>query len=166
MAMMVPAAVMMRPARRPCIHANHAHIFWPNYPVLVLGFWDENTGICAGAMLNRRDLPATTRIWAFQAFKSMILPAVLLLLVTNIFKAPDFCIKDILSIAGTYGTTCYTQAKPFFWTSKVFTCCFWTRLNNAKNWPCVHQGGHQGPSYWSLSMPRTCGRANFIMPLR
>ena len=28
----------------------------------VLGFWDNNTGICAGAMPYRRDLPATTRI--------------------------------------------------------------------------------------------------------
>ena len=35
----------------------------PNCPaVLVLGFWDENTGICAGAMPCRRDVPATTRI--------------------------------------------------------------------------------------------------------
>ena len=28
----------------------------------VLGFWDKNTGNCAGAMLYRRDSPATTRI--------------------------------------------------------------------------------------------------------
>ena len=29
---------------------------------LVLGFWDKNTGICAGAVQYRRDFPATTRI--------------------------------------------------------------------------------------------------------
>ena len=31
-------------------------------PLLVLGFWDKNTGICAGAMSYRRDFPVTTRI--------------------------------------------------------------------------------------------------------
>ena len=31
-------------------------------PFLVLGFWDKNTGICAGAMPYRRDFPATTGI--------------------------------------------------------------------------------------------------------
>ena len=31
-------------------------------PFLVLGFWDENTGIYAGAMPYRRDFPATTGI--------------------------------------------------------------------------------------------------------
>ena len=30
--------------------------------VLVLGLWDKNTGICTGAMPNRRDFPTTTRI--------------------------------------------------------------------------------------------------------
>ena len=29
---------------------------------LVPGFWDTNTGICAGAMPHRRDFPTTTRI--------------------------------------------------------------------------------------------------------
>ena len=33
----------------------------------VLGFWDKNTGICAGAIPYRRDFPATTGIWACQA---------------------------------------------------------------------------------------------------
>ena len=31
-------------------------------PFLVLGFWDTNTGICAGAMPYRRDFPTTSRI--------------------------------------------------------------------------------------------------------
>ena len=33
----------------------------------VLDFWDKNTGMCTGAMPYRRALPATTRIYAFQA---------------------------------------------------------------------------------------------------
>ena len=31
-------------------------------PFSVLGFWDKNAGICAGAMPYRRDFPATTGI--------------------------------------------------------------------------------------------------------
>ena len=31
-------------------------------PFSVLGFWDKNTGVCAGAMPYRRDFTATTRI--------------------------------------------------------------------------------------------------------
>ena len=34
----------------------------PRTPFLVLGSWDKNTGICAGAMPYRRDFAATTRI--------------------------------------------------------------------------------------------------------
>ena len=33
-----------------------------NWPFSVLGFWDKNNGIYAGAMPYRRDFPATTRI--------------------------------------------------------------------------------------------------------
>ena len=46
---------------------------------LVLGFWDKNTGIFAGAMPYRRDFPATTRIYAFQAKKRLFCVAVLML---------------------------------------------------------------------------------------
>ena len=42
-------------------------------PFLVLGFWDKNIGICAGAMPYRRDFPDTTRILSFQAKKGVIL---------------------------------------------------------------------------------------------
>ena len=31
-------------------------------PVLVLGFWDNNTGMCGGAKPIRRDVPDTTGI--------------------------------------------------------------------------------------------------------
>ena len=48
-------------------------------PFLVLGFWDKNTGICAGAMPYRRDFPTTTRLQAFEAEKGVILPTMLVL---------------------------------------------------------------------------------------
>ena len=41
-------------------------------PILVPGFWDTNTGICAGAMSYRRDFTATTGIKAFEEEKGMI----------------------------------------------------------------------------------------------
>ena len=39
----------------------------PITPVLVIGFWDKNTGIRAGAMPYRHNFPATTGIYIFQA---------------------------------------------------------------------------------------------------
>ena len=42
-------------------HAN-LNATTPNWPLSVLGFWDKNTGICAGVMPYRRDFMATTRI--------------------------------------------------------------------------------------------------------
>ena len=42
-------------------HANLS-VTTQNWPFSVLGFWDNNTGICAGAMPYRRDFTATTRI--------------------------------------------------------------------------------------------------------
>ena len=42
-------------------HANLS-VTTQNCPFSVLGFWDKNTGICAGAMPYRRDFTATTRI--------------------------------------------------------------------------------------------------------
>ena len=49
---------------RPPTPAYHANLRTAtrNCSFSVLGFWDENTGICAGAMPFRRDFPATTRI--------------------------------------------------------------------------------------------------------
>ena len=48
------------------------------FPCLVLGFWDEDTGICAGAMPHRRDvsgpLPGSRHVKL-----NSILPAVLCL---------------------------------------------------------------------------------------
>ena len=32
-------------------------------PILVLGFWDENTVMCAGAMPYQRDFPAAPKIF-------------------------------------------------------------------------------------------------------
>ena len=43
------------------IHANLSPTT-RNWPFSVLGFWDKNTWICAGAMPYRRDFTATTRI--------------------------------------------------------------------------------------------------------
>ena len=43
------------------IHANLSATT-RNWPFSVLGFWDKNTGICAGTMPYRRDFSATTRI--------------------------------------------------------------------------------------------------------
>ena len=44
--------------------ASHANLSptTRNGPFSVLGFWDKNTGICAGAMPYRRDFTATARI--------------------------------------------------------------------------------------------------------
>ena len=44
-----------------CIHAKNK-IAGRMITFLVLGFWDKNTGTCAGAMPYRRDFPTTTRI--------------------------------------------------------------------------------------------------------
>ena len=33
-----------------------------HWPFSVLGLWDKNTGICAGARSYRQDVPATTRM--------------------------------------------------------------------------------------------------------
>ena len=79
-----------------CIH--NAYILqigrdWPGYATLriilqaglsrvlyfVLGFWDKNTVMCAGAIPYRRYFPATTRILTFKALKGTILPAILFL---------------------------------------------------------------------------------------
>ena len=46
---------------RSSIHANLS-VTTQNWPFSVLGFWDKNTGICAGAIAYRRDFTATTRI--------------------------------------------------------------------------------------------------------
>ena len=53
-------------ARRGCpaARAHHAQntIAGRIIPFLVLGFWDKNAVICAGAMPHRRGFPATTGI--------------------------------------------------------------------------------------------------------
>ena len=44
-------------------HANlNIRTTTQNWPFSVLGSWDKNTRVCAGAMSYRRDSPATTRI--------------------------------------------------------------------------------------------------------
>ena len=49
-----------------CYHKNHPAVRSRSririIPLLVPGFWDKSTGICAGAMSYRRDVLATTRI--------------------------------------------------------------------------------------------------------
>ena len=41
---------------------------------IVPGFWDTNTMAYAGTIPFRREFPATTRIFSFQAINFMILP--------------------------------------------------------------------------------------------
>ena len=54
---------------RSCVTGVHAKnkIAGRMTPVLVLGFWNKNTVMCAGVMPYHSDFPANTRTKAFQA---------------------------------------------------------------------------------------------------
>ena len=51
---------IIRVEKRP-FHAKNKIAGLPNYTFSILGFWDKNIGICAGAMPYRRDFSATTK---------------------------------------------------------------------------------------------------------
>ena len=81
-------------------------------PSLLLGFWDRNTVVCAGAIPYRKDFPATTRFKAFQAQKGMILPAMLFLAWTprRCAEALPLLRQGLAAAGGLYSRAALTGA--------------------------------------------------------